>query len=119
MKTWLAGPRRRLDQIDASLRQRVRDMLIQSYATPPDLGEEQPLDPPAIGRLREVRAPTLIIVGDEDQPDILAVAELLEAGIVGARKVVMHGAAHLPNMEQPAAFNRIVYDFLAGLPTHS
>jgi len=116
MQTWLAGPRRSLEQIEPELRRRVRDMLLQSYATPHDLGEEQPLDPPAVGRLREVRAPTLIIVGDEDQPDIAVVAGLLESGIAGARKVVMSGAAHLPNMEQPAAFNRIVSEFLAGLP---
>jgi 3-oxoadipate enol-lactonase len=119
MQTWLAGPRRKLEQIDPGLRQRVRDMLIQSYATPPDLGDEQPLDPPAVGRLGEVRAPTLIIVGDEDQPDIIAVAGLLESGIAGAKKVVMPGTAHLPNMEQPVAFNRIVGEFLAGLPKHS
>jgi pimeloyl-ACP methyl ester carboxylesterase len=118
MQTWLAGPRRSLDQIDPSLRARVRDMLIRSYATPPDLGEEQPLDPPAAGRLGEVHAPTLIIVGDEDQPDVVAVAGLLDAGIAGARKVIMHGVAHLPNMEQPATFNRIVRDFLAGLAKH-
>jgi len=116
MQTWLAGPRRRLEQIDPGLRQRVRDMLIRSYATPPDLGEEQTLEPPAAGRLGELRAPTLIVVGDEDQPDIWTVAGLLEAGIAGARKVVMHGTAHLPNMEQPAVFNRIVGEFLAGLP---
>jgi pimeloyl-ACP methyl ester carboxylesterase len=72
-----------------------------------------------VGRLGEVRAPTLIIVGDEDQPDIVAIAGLAESGIAGAKKVVMPGTAHLPNMEQPATFNRIVRDFLAGLPTHS
>jgi pimeloyl-ACP methyl ester carboxylesterase len=119
MQTWLAGPRRRLEQINPGLRQRVRDMLVQSYATPPDLGEEQPLEPPAVGRLGEVRAPTLVIVGDEDRPDIIAVARLLEAGVAGAKKVVMPGTAHLPNMEQPVAFNRIVGEFLAGLPKHS
>jgi pimeloyl-ACP methyl ester carboxylesterase len=119
MRTWLAGPRRRLEQIDPDLRQRVRDMLIQSYATPPDLGQEQPLEPPAVGRLGEVCAPTLIVVGDEDQPDIVAIAGLLESGIAGAKKVVMPGTAHLPNMEQPAAFNRIVRNFLAGLPPPS
>jgi 3-oxoadipate enol-lactonase len=119
MQTWLAGPRRSLKQIDPGLQQRVRDMLLRSYATPPDLGEEQPLDPPAVGRLGEVCAPTLIIVGDEDRPDILVIAGLLESGITGARKVVMPGAAHLPNMEQPGTFNRMVRDFLAGLPPPS
>lgn len=116
MQTWLAGPRRRLEQIDPGLRERVRAMLIRSYATPPDLGEEEPLEPPAVGRLGQVRAPTLVIAGDEDRPDIIAIAGLLESGIAGARKVVMPGTAHLPNMEQPAAFNRIVTDFLGGLP---
>ena len=119
IKTWVAGPRRRLDQVDAALRQRVHDMILQSYAAPPGLGEEQPLEPPAVGRLRESRVPTLIIVGDEDVPDISTIAGLLESGIAGAKKVVMRGAAHLPNMEQPAAFNRIVGEFLAGLPKRS
>jgi pimeloyl-ACP methyl ester carboxylesterase len=44
---------------------------------------------------------------------------LLESGIAGAQKVVMQGTAHLPNMEQPVAFNRIVRNFLARLPKRS
>jgi len=116
LKTWLAGPRRSLDQIDSTLRQRVRAMILQSYANQPELGEALPFEPPAVGRLREVRAPTLVIIGDEDVPDELVIADRLATGIAGARKVVMHGAAHLPNMEQPTAFNRIVAEFLAALP---
>ena len=119
IKTWVAGPRRSLDRVDARLRGRVRDMILQSYTNPPELGEPLPFEPPASGRLREVRAPTLVIVGDEDVPDVLTIADRLAAGIAGARKVVMRGAAHLPNMEQPAAFNRIVGEFLAGLPKRS
>ncbi len=119
IKTWVAGPRRDPGQIDAALRQRVRDMALQSYTTPPDVGQEQPLDPPAIGRLREVRVPTLTIVGDEDVPDIFTITNLLASSIAGAQKAVMPGTAHLPNMEQPAAFNRIVRDFLASLPTRA
>ena len=119
IKTWVAGPRRSLDRVDARLRGRVRDMILRSYTNPPELGEPLPFEPPASGRLREVRAPTLVIVGDEDVPDVLTIADRLAAGIAGARKVVMRGAAHLPNMEQPAAFNRIVGEFLAGLPKRS
>jgi len=37
---------------------------------------------------------------------------LEEASIKGARKAVIHDAAHLPNLEHPAEFNRIVLDFL-------
>ncbi len=37
-----------------------------------------------------------------------------EAGakISGAGKVVINGVGHLPNMERPAEFNKIVLDFL-------
>lgn len=116
IKTWVAGPRRGIDEIDAALRRRVRDMILQSYATPPDLGQVLPFEPPASGRLHEVGTPTLIIVGAEDVPDVLTISERLLVGIPGARKIVMPDAAHLPNMEQPAVFNRIVGEFLAGLP---
>jgi pimeloyl-ACP methyl ester carboxylesterase len=63
-----------------------------------------------------VQAPTLVIIGDGDVPDELAIADRLAAGIAGARKIIMHGAAHLPSMEQPEAFNRTVSEFLASLP---
>ena len=112
LKTWVAGPRRSLDRIDAGLRRRVREMILQNYANQPEIGQPLSFEPPAIGRLSEVRAPTLIIVGDEDVPDVLAIADRLAAGIAGARKVVMRGTAHLPSMEQPAAFNDIVRGFL-------
>ena len=55
------------------------------------------------------------IVGDEDASDIAVIADRLAAGIPGAHKVVMSGTAHLPNMEQPTTFNRIVREFLASL----
>lgn len=45
-------------------------------------------------------------------PDILANAERLAAGIAGARKVVLADVAHLPPLEHPAEFNRLVLDFL-------
>jgi pimeloyl-ACP methyl ester carboxylesterase len=40
-----------------------------------------------------------------------AVADALTAGIAGARKVVIDGTAHLPNMEKPKEFNRLVLEF--------
>ncbi|MDP9437578.1 MAG: alpha/beta hydrolase, partial [Actinomycetota bacterium] len=79
------------------------------------LGEELEPERPAASRLSGIRAPTLVIVGDEDRPRIVAAADLLEAELPDARKKVMPGTAHLPNMERPGQFNRLVLDFLEGL----
>jgi 3-oxoadipate enol-lactonase len=57
----------------------------------------------------------LIVVGDKDVRDILTIADILEKGIAGAKKVVIAGTAHHLNMEKPGEFNRAVLDFLGGL----
>ncbi len=72
-------------------------------------------DPPAFQRIEKIAAATLIIVGDKDIQNILDVGEMLKTRIKGARKAVVHDAAHHVNMEQPEKFNRLVLDFLAGL----
>jgi 3-oxoadipate enol-lactonase len=77
---------------------------------------ERPLQPPAFGRLAEVKRPTLIIVGDHDSPDIQRVADSLSRGISGARKVVVPGAGHIVNVWAPELFNRTVLEFLSRAP---
>jgi pimeloyl-ACP methyl ester carboxylesterase len=71
------------------------------------------LERPALERLPEIAAPTLVIVGEEDLPDFHAIADLLAARIPHARKLVLPGAGHMANMDAPDAFNAAVLDFLA------
>jgi len=71
----------------------------------------QVTQPPAVKRLDEITAPTLIIAGEWDEPDLLAAADLMQSRIAGATKIVIQGAGHLSNMEKPAEFNRAVIDF--------
>jgi pimeloyl-ACP methyl ester carboxylesterase len=85
-------------------------MALQNEAS--GTGEELPPDPSAVDRLSEIQAPALILVGGADQPRTLAAADLLADGLPNARKVVMTGVAHLPNMERPEEFNRILLDYL-------
>jgi 3-oxoadipate enol-lactonase len=75
-----------------------------------DLGK--PMTPPAIERLSEIRTPTLVLVGDADAADQLQIADTLERGITGARKIVYPGVGHLINMEEPELFNTAVLKFL-------
>ena len=71
------------------------------------------MEPPAIERLGEIAAPTLVLVGDEDVPDMLRIAELLATSIPGARSAVLGGADHVLNMRRPEEFNRLTLEFLS------
>ncbi len=53
--------------------------------------------------LSRISVPTRVIAGAEDLATPVAMAEELAQGIPGADLVVLPGAAHLANVEQPAA----------------
>jgi pimeloyl-ACP methyl ester carboxylesterase len=74
---------------------------------------KRPPAPPAVQRLGEIRAPTLVLIGERDTPRLLAVADALAAGIPNVRKVVLPGVGHMANMEAPGPFNDAVLAFLA------
>lgn len=113
MQLWVNGPSRPPEVVAPEVRERVRamytDVLRRSREAAP---AATPLAPPALDRLAEVRAPTLVVVGADDVPDVRAQADLLASRIPGARQVVVPHAAHVLNMEHPAATNRIILDFL-------
>lgn len=67
-----------------------------------------------IDSLPDIRVPTLVIVGENDQP-FLAATEYMAAKIPGARKAVIEGAGHAANIERADAFNAVLLDFLDGL----
>ena len=72
------------------------------------------IEPRDGGRLDQISAPTLIIVGELDEPDLLA-ADFMQSRIAGAKKLIIQGAGHLSNMERPAAFNHAVIDFVKSI----
>ncbi len=113
MRIWVAGQKRSLQEVDPEVRRLAKEMLIPTYATPPEKGLEEPLEPPASSRLWEVKAPTLLMIGELDVPDMQTIFKVLSAGIQGAQKITIPGTAHLPNLEKPAEFNKAVMDFLA------
>jgi pimeloyl-ACP methyl ester carboxylesterase len=116
LRLWVDGPFRQPDQVDALVRQRAAEMSratlaratwLQALAPVPD-----PLDPPAAKRLERITAPTLIIAGELDDPEIRRAARVMADAIPGAQQLVIPRAAHLANMEQPTVFNRAVQAFL-------
>ena len=57
------------------------------------------------------KVPILIMVGERDTSFIQAVA-YMNAAIPGSRKVAIHDAGHMVNMDQPQPFNSVVTNFL-------
>jgi pimeloyl-ACP methyl ester carboxylesterase len=74
-----------------------------------------PLQPPAVARLDALELPLLAVVGDLDDKNIERAADALVAAVPSGKKVILSGTAHLPNLERPEDFNRIVLSFLQGL----
>lgn len=115
VRVWVDGFGRPGGQGDQKVREKVRKMCVENYRRPYGSGEPIVLDPPAAGRLGEIKIPTLVLVGEYDTSGAHAQAEAFASGISGARKVVIVGTAHVPNMERPEEFIRLVLDFLGSL----
>lgn len=116
LELWTDGPGRLPRQAAPDVRERVREMTTRNWERPDDEAQAQnppvPLEPPAVGRLSQIGAPTLVILGELDGPNPL---DQLTAKIPRAKKVIMAETAHHPFMEKPAEFNQIVLDFLGSL----
>ena len=65
--------------------------------------------------IENIRVPTLVIAGDEDKVYPPALAQEVARRIPGAKLVMLEGAGHLSNLEQPERFNAVVLEFLQTL----
>lgn len=117
MQIFVDGRGRTPGQVHPALRKKVYDMNMIALQNEALLGRDVPPPTSAAQRIAQLQLPTLIIIGDLDEEYIARAADFMAAHIPGARKIVMHGTAHLPNMEFPEVFNAHVQAFLDGLPT--
>jgi 3-oxoadipate enol-lactonase len=92
---------------------RIREIAMENaHQVALDPALRKGLDPPAVGRLGEIKAPTLVISGDKDLQDVKKIAATLLAEIPDARRAVMQGADHIVNMRRPADFTARLLGFL-------
>lgn len=118
-KYWIDGPSRDSTQIDPVYRTRARQLHRENFSIERFAHQEQPLQPPAIGRLGEIAAPTLVVIGDHDAEDLVKLADRIAAEIPHATLITIKNAAHLPSLEHPDQFNGILNDFLTRSREHS
>jgi 3-oxoadipate enol-lactonase len=112
LRTWVDGPDRDPADVDPGVRARVAEMQRDAYELQRDWVDEEPLVPDLAERLGEVDAPVLVVVGEDDQPDLRAIAERLAREIPGARLATIANTAHVPSMERPREFDELVLPFL-------
>jgi pimeloyl-ACP methyl ester carboxylesterase len=65
-------------------------------------------------QMRQLQVPTLVIIGDEDEP-CLEPALLMNRAIATSGLVVLPKSGHTINLEEPDAFNRAINDFLTAV----
>ncbi|MEO8246390.1 MAG: alpha/beta fold hydrolase [Chloroflexota bacterium] len=111
VRTWLDGATRDAAALPDALRQRVWEMQRRALDYDNDDAKGGWLVPSRRARLGDIQAPTLVACGVLDQPDFMEIARMLAAEIPDARLVELSGVAHLPPMEDPAAFSALVLDF--------
>jgi len=114
---WFDGMGRTPEQVSPAMRKLAYAMNRNALSHDAKrLGKRLPdTQVPAVARLAELRPPVLVIVGVHDTPYILAAADYMVEKLPSARKVILDDAAHLPNLDHPEQFQRVVTEFLDGL----
>ncbi|GGI44282.1 pimeloyl-ACP methyl ester carboxylesterase [Agromyces flavus] len=116
---WVVGPRRSPNDPGPELIAAVRIMQRRAFDVAASWRSDAPeteLDPPALDRLTEIAARTLVITGGHDLDTTHDAASRVVAGIPGARRIDWPDVAHLPSLENPEAFLDILLDWTAPDP---
>lgn len=111
---WVEGPTESPGRVDPALRALVHDWILTNYQAEKEEGKPQVLDPPAVGRLSELRLPVLVLYGTLDDAGTSESMRHLAGIVPGARVEAFEGTAHMLNLEQPEKFNGLLRQFLDG-----
>ncbi len=100
-------------------RQELMNRLIQKAETFPKTGVMNALMAMAARTdttpfLKQIRIPTLLIVGEGDELTTPAIMNVMQTEIPGSRLATIPGAGHLPPLENPQATLSTMLEFLNG-----
>ena len=107
---WLDGPESEEGRVSGQVRDLFLDMNAIALQAPELTRERDP--PSALERIGEITCPVLLIEGGLDFGFIKELHSWLDKALVDSRRAVIKEAAHLPNLEHPDVFNRLLTDFL-------
>jgi pimeloyl-ACP methyl ester carboxylesterase len=111
VQLWDLGPDRDSDEVAPEFLERAIELNVGA-AHWDFAGTATPPEHPAVYRLDEVAAPTLVVIGDHDVTDAKLAAALLVEGIPDAEQARFADSAHLPSVEHPQRFTAILREWL-------
>lgn len=109
---WLIGPRRTAADVDQAYLSRANELL-QAADRPDNGAVSQDRGWSALGGFGQIKVPVLVVVGEEDLPEIMACAREMARLLPPAEVRTIAGAAHLPNLERPQAFDEVLRPWFA------
>lgn len=109
---WDFGPQRSPDGLDPDFVATAYRLNAANVRHATEEPTPVPLEPPAYDRVVDIAVPALIMVGDHDLSPTLAQYEYLLSTIPGADGCRFHDSAHIPSVEQPAEFERVLLEWL-------
>lgn len=107
---WLDGPRAQGGRVTGPARELFLEMNGIALRKPELTLEER--SPAAWARVAEIRAPTLLMVGDEDFTALIDRHDHLSEEMPNAFAAVLEGVAHIPSIERPDLVNTLLLQFL-------
>jgi 3-oxoadipate enol-lactonase len=113
VRLWAIGPARREEDLDPEFVAQAYELNRVNLQHAEETASHVPLEPPAFDRVVDIEVPALILVGDHDVSECLAQYEYLSTAIPRADSARFPGSAHLPNVEQPEDFERVLRQWLA------
>ena len=109
---WAVGPLRSATSVDPAFVRRAHELNAPNAAHATDDGTMLPLEPTAYEQLGDVGVPALVTVGEYDLSVILAAYDHLLTHLPNATGVRFADTAHLPSVERPTEFTRVLLDWL-------
>jgi pimeloyl-ACP methyl ester carboxylesterase len=112
-KNWTDGPDSDSLRIDPEVRNKIGEIMkrnVENHWNEDWSHLEE--DPPAIERIDDIKAETLIVTGNLDGKDIQMIAEKLDNDIRNSRRVEIKKVAHTLSLEKPRKTNRIILKVL-------
>ncbi|WP_374624618.1 alpha/beta fold hydrolase [Devosia sp.] len=107
---WLDGPYGEAGRVTGPVRELFLAMNEIHLNHPRLTQEERPES--AFDSVGSIQAPTLLVVGELDCSDIIAIHEDLSEELENAFAVVLEDTAHLPSLERPDLFDPLLLEFL-------